>query len=187
VSEPLPPPLPVAKPSSLKRWFEQGLFFSRWLMAPFYVGLVVGLLGLLVVFVRELIHDAPLLITTADPDRAIVMALSLIDLSLSGNLMLIVILSGYENFVAKLAMDDHPDRPDWLGHVDFAGLKMKLIGSVVVISAIALLKAFMDLVEPDSPSPEPGKLAWMIGLHAAFLLTGIALAVMDRLDHKASD
>jgi uncharacterized protein (TIGR00645 family) len=155
------------RPSRLKAWFEQGLFLSRWLMAPFYAGLVIGLAGLLVVFGR---------------DKAIVTALSLIDLSLSGNLLLIVILSGYENFISKLGMEGHPDRPDWLASVDFSGLKMKLIASVVVISAVALLKTFMDLAEPGA-APEPAKLAWMLGLHGAFLVTGVALALMDRLEH----
>jgi uncharacterized protein (TIGR00645 family) len=169
-----------------KRWLEQGLFLSRWLMAPFYVGLVVALVGLLVVFGRELGQDLPSLLSSADTDKAILTALSLIELSLSGNLLLIVIISGYQNFVSKLGVDNDPDRPDWLAHVDFSGLKMKLIASVVVISAIALLETFMDLAD-RAVAPEPTKLTWMLAIHATFLATGIALALMDRLDHRSQD
>ncbi|WP_204312513.1 YqhA family protein, partial [Escherichia coli] len=82
----------------------------------------------------------------AEADDAILVALSLIDLSLAGNLLLIVIFSGYENFVSHIDVGDN-DRPDWMGTVDFSGLKMKLIASIVAISAIALLKAFMALTE----------------------------------------
>ncbi len=169
----------------LKSWFEHGLFFSRWLMAPLYAGLVLGLIGLLCVFVRELARDLPIFALSGDPDKAIVMVLSLIDLSLAGNLMLIVILSGYENFVSRLPVDSHPDRPHWLASIDFSGLKMKLIASVVVISAVALLRTFMDLAEPGV-APEPARLGWMIGLHVAFLATGVLLALMDWLGHKTN-
>jgi uncharacterized protein (TIGR00645 family) len=170
--------------AKLKSWFEHGLFATRWLMAPFYLGLVFALIGLLAVFVRELVHDVPALIASADADKAIVMALSLIDLSLAASLVLIVILSGYENFVSKLEVGGHPDRPDWLATVDFTGLKMKLIASVVVISAVALLKAFMDLAEPGA-APDPAKLGWMIGLHVTFLVSGVLLALMDWLQHRS--
>ena len=165
-------------------WLERGLFASRWLMAPFYVGLVVGLVALLVVFVQELIHDVPAVITSARPDDAIVLALSLIDLSLGGNLMLIVILSGYENFVSKIDLGDHPDRPDWLGTLDFAGLKMKLIASIVAISAVALLRAFMALNEAGA-TPDPTKLGWLVGIHLTFVVSGVMMAVMDWVSGKA--
>jgi uncharacterized protein (TIGR00645 family) len=164
-------------------WLERGLFASRWLMAPFYVGLVVGLAVLLVVFARELAHDAPALIAHGQPDEAIVMALSLIDLSLAGNLLLIVIFSGYENFVSSLDIGEHPDRPEWMAGIDFSGLKMKLIASVIAISAVALLRAFMGLAE-QGVEPDPAKLGWMVGLHGAFLATGVLMGVMDWLAGK---
>ncbi|HQP21291.1 MAG TPA: YqhA family protein, partial [Phenylobacterium sp.] len=115
-------------------------------MAPFYLGLVAALVVMVMVFAREawteFSHAASM-----SPDEAILMALTLIDLSLAGNLLLIVIFSGYENFVSKIDTGDHEDRPSWMGTVDFAGLKMKLIASIVAISAIALLKAFMKTAE----------------------------------------
>src|SRR5271154_868088 len=117
-------------------WLERGLFASRWLMAPFYVGLVVALAALLAVFGEDLAGEALRVGQGGHPDEAVVMALSLIDLSLAANLLLIVIFSGYENFVARIEVGDQADRPSWMGTLDFSGLKMKLIASIVAISAV---------------------------------------------------
>ena len=103
--------------------FERGLFASRWLMAPMYLGLIVSLAMLVIVFMRELIHYAPQAFTMTS-EQVILVVLTLIDLSLAGNLLLIVLFSGYENFVSKLDIDDTVDRPPWMGTVDFSGLKM---------------------------------------------------------------
>ena len=118
--------------------FERGLFASRWLMAPMYLGLIVSLAMLVIVFMRELIHYAPQAFTMTS-EQVILVVLTLIDLSLAGNLLLIVLFSGYENFVSKLDIDDTVDRPPWMGTVDFSGLKMNLIASIVAISGIHLL------------------------------------------------
>ncbi len=168
----------------IETWLERGLFASRWLMAPFYVGLAAGLAVLLVVFVQELVHEVPLVVQGAKPDDAIVLALSLIDLSLGGNLVLIVVLSGYENFVSKIDTADHTDRPEWMGTLDFTGLKMKLIASIIAISAVALLRAFMDLAEPGA-APDHAKLGWLVGLHLTFVVSGVMMAVMDWLGSKS--
>lgn len=165
-------------------WLERGLFAARWLMAPFYVGLVIGLAGLLGVFVQELVREIPALIAEPRADHAILMALSLIDLSLAGNLVLIIVFSGYENFVSKIDVGDHEDRPDWMGKLDFSGLKMRLIASIVAISAVALLRAFMALAEPGA-QPEPAKLGWLIGLHVTFVVSGVLMALMDWLAQKS--
>ena len=115
----------------LERALEQSLFKSRWLLAPFYLGLVLSLVMLLAAFVAELVHALPdaLNISEADPEQVILAALGLIDLSLAGNLVVIVIFSGYENFVSKINTENAEDRPSWMGTLDFSGLKMKLIGS----------------------------------------------------------
>ena len=126
----------------------------------------------------------PAVVASGKPDDAIVMALSLIDLSLGGNLLLIVILSGYENFVSKIEIAGHEDRPEWMGTLDFSGLKMKLIASIVAISAVALLRAFMALNEPDA-TPDTVKLGWMVGLHLTFVVSGVLMAVMDWLGNKS--
>ena len=163
---------------AVERWLERGLFASRWLMAPFYLGLVLGLIALLAVFVGELVHALPGMLTMSAED-GILLALSLIDLSLAGNLLLIVIFSGYENFVSKIDTADHEDRPGWMGTVDFSGLKMKLIASIVAISAIALLKAFMELAE-GKPLDQPA-LLWLVVIHLTFVVSGVLLALMDWL------
>jgi uncharacterized protein (TIGR00645 family) len=167
-----------------EQWLERGLFASRWLMAPFYIGLVIGLAALLAVFCQDLAHEVPHVIQGGKPDDAIVMALSLIDLSLAGNLMLIVIFSGYENFVSKIDVGEHADRPEWMGTLDFSGLKMKLIASIVAISAVALLRAFMALAEQGA-EPDVAKLGWMVGLHLTFVVSGVLMAVMDWLGQKS--
>jgi uncharacterized protein (TIGR00645 family) len=113
------------------------------------------------------------------PEEAILMALTLIDLSLAGNLLLIVIFSGYENFVSKIDTGDDEDRPGWMGTVDFSGLKLKLVASIVAISAIALLKAFMELAEGQDISDR--QLAWLVGIHLVFVISGVLLAAMDWL------
>lgn len=166
----MPGPKPLAE-----RILERGLFLSRWLMAPFYVGLAAAILALLAVFVGELAHELPRVLQMKAED-AILLALSLIDLSLAGNLLLIVTFSGYENFVSKFDIE-HEDRPDWMGTVDFSGLKMKLIASIVAISAIALLRAFMELGEGEQV--DQTRLLWMAGIHLTFVVSGVLLALMD--------
>jgi uncharacterized protein (TIGR00645 family) len=171
---------PRTKPAA-ERWLEAGLFHSRWLMAPFYVGLVAALMALLVVFFNEAVHELSHLFVMK-PNQAIMMVLSLIDLSLAGNLLLIVIFSGYENFVSKIDTAADEDRPSWMGTVDFSGLKMKLIASIVAISAIALLKAFMELSE--GKQLDDRSLMWLVVIHVTFVVSGVLLALMDWLAAK---
>jgi len=181
--------MPVPKPI-LERWLERGLFASRWLMAPFYVGLALALAALLVVFFQELYSELTHLFGPgAGPEEAILMALSLIDLSLAGNLLLIVTFSGYENFVSRINVGNTEDRPDWMGTVDFSGLKMKLIASIVAISAIALLKAFMNIAEPGAviDAPAQTKLMWLVAIHLTFVVSGVLLALMDLVAGKAGN
>jgi uncharacterized protein (TIGR00645 family) len=161
----------------IERWLEGGLFASRWLVAPFYLGLVLALGALLVVFVQELIHELPHVVGMT-PESAILLALTLIDISLAGNLVLIVIFSGYENFVSKINIGDHEDRPEWMGTVDFSGLKLKLIASIVAISGIALLKAFLSLTDPTRPLDQP-RLTWLVVIHLTFVVSGVLLSSMD--------
>lgn len=158
---------------------ETGLFKSRWILAPFYVGLILALLMLLVAFANELIHTLPI-IFKLDVEQIILSVLTLIDLSLAGNLVLIVIFSGYENFVSKIDTHGSEDRPSWMGTLDFSGLKMKLIGSIVAISAISLLRAFMSVLEPEVPLDER-RLIWLVVLHLTFLMSGVMFAFMDWL------
>lgn len=162
----------------IEKYLEAGLFGARWLLAPFYVGLVIALAMLLIVFLREF-ATAFLDVLRVNTEQMILSVLTLIDLSLAGNLVLIVVFSGYENFVSKItAAVGSRDRPSWMGTLDFSGLKMKLIGSIVAISAISLLRAFVTLTEPGSRS-DHWKLFWLVALHVTFLLSGVLFALMD--------
>ncbi|MFB9221538.1 TIGR00645 family protein [Paracoccus cavernae] len=157
----------------MERLIERSLFASRWLMAPMYVGLA-GALGILVwVFLQELWRFG-LTIPTMTVDDAVLGVLALIDLSLAANLLLIVIFSGYENFISRMDIADHKDRPSWQGEVDFTGLKLKLVASIVAISGIHLLKVFMDVGKYT-----PEKIKWMVIIHLVFVISGVLLAVMD--------
>lgn len=163
----------------LEKILEGILFNSRWILAPVYIGLVISLLMLLTAFVMELFETLPHLLGMST-EEVIVTVLSLIDLSLALNLVLIVVFSGYENFVSKIDTGGSEDRPQWMGTLDFSGLKMKLIGSIVAISAISLLRAFMALAASDAPLDE-ARLKWMVFLHITFIGSGVLFAVMDWL------
>ena len=165
----------------LETGLERALFTSRWLMAPFYVGLVIALGVLLIAFVNKLLHALPDVMAMDDAE-AIMLTLSLIDMSLAGNLIVIVIFAGYENFVSKLDTEGHEDRPDWMGRVDFSGLKMKLIASIVAISAVALLRGFMEMVRGHDL--EPARLQWLLIVHVTFVVSGVLLAAMDYIAAK---
>ena len=159
----------------IERAFERFLFASRWLLAPFYAALIVGLLALLVKLVQELIHFIGHLLE-ANEAQTILGVLTLVDLSFTASLLIIVMFSGYENFVSKFDHSDHKDWPEWMGTIDFTGLKLKLISSIVAISAIQLLKAFMDVKNTNDR-----ELAWLVGIHMVFVVSGILMALTDRI------
>jgi uncharacterized protein (TIGR00645 family) len=164
----------------IERFIELIIFNSRWLMAPFYIGLVIALFVLLFQFGLDLFR----FIQSARGlgEAGIILgALGLVDLTLTGSLILIVIFSGYENFVSKLEAGSHPDWPDWMTKVDFAGLKQKLLASIVAISAIQVLKAFMNL----DKYPDTTKLGWLVGIHVVFVLSALVLALSDRISEGA--
>lgn len=167
----------------IERYVERGLFASRWLMAPMYVGLVGALLILMGKFGQALYefgHHA----FSATESEAVLAILSLIDMTLAGNLLLIVIFSGYENFVSKIDVGDHEDEPEWKGKVDFAALKIKLIASIVAISGIHLLKIFMDIGKYTDRD-----VMWMTIIHVVFVGSGVLLALMDKIHggHEAQE
>lgn len=170
----------MVKAKAIERILERSLFASRWLMAPFYVGLVISLLVLLVVFVHAIVSELPAL-AELDEAKVILWVLTLIDLSLAANLIVMVIFAGYENFVSKMDIH-HPDRPGWMGTIDFSAMKLKLVASIVAISAIQLLKAFMAI---SSYTRE--ELIFLIVIHITFVVSGVLLALMDYIAEKAGD
>lgn len=170
---------PAQEMKKLESAFEHLLFASRWLMAPVYFGLILALIVLLVKFGKKVwflfSH-----IMSATGSEMIIGVLSLVDIALIMSLLIIIMFSGYENFVSKMEdLHSHTDRPEWMGHIGFSDQKIKLIGSIVAISGIELLKAFLNV---DNVTDR--HLAWMVGIHMTFLVSGVLYALMDRLQGK---
>ncbi len=157
-----------------ERIVETVIFSSRWLLAPFYVGLVLALGVLLLKFMQELLHFVSHSFRATEAD-IILGVLTLVDLTFTGSLVVIVIFSGYENFVSKIDMAQTRDWPEWMSKIDFTGLKLKLMSSIVAISAIQLLKIFMDLKNISDR-----EVAWYVGLHVVFVVSGLVFALTDR-------
>ncbi|ARE40258.1 hypothetical protein RGUI_2117 [Rhodovulum sp. P5] len=175
----------MSEKPSVERGFEKGLFAARWLMAPMYLGLAIALGMLTVVFVRELAYYLPQVLEM-NSEKAILVILTLIDLTLAGNLLLIVLFSGYESFVSELDIGDHVDRPEWMGTVDFSAMKMKLIASIVAISGIHLLKRFMEIGQEKADAMYGNtELFWLVIIHIVFVLSGVLLAAMDWMSARA--
>ena len=164
---------------NIERTLEKVIFNSRWILAPFYLGLVLGVFLLFIKFAQELWHLATHVVTASEAD-VIVGILALVDMSLVGSLLLMIIFSGYEIFISKIDTGDHKDRPDWMGKVDFSGLKLKVIGAIVAISAIDLLKSFMDI--PSNMTDADAKsLMWKVIIHMTFVFSGLLFALMDKI------
>ena len=163
----------------MERILENIIFKARWLMAPFYLGLALSLVVLLIVFINEFMSFFSGGIRF-DETSIILLVLTLIDLSFTGNLLIMVIFSGYENFVSKIDVGHHEDKPKWMGTVDFSGLKLKLISSIVAISGIQLLKIFFDLKDYTRE-----EIYLFIAVHLTFVISGVLLALMDYIAAKA--
>jgi uncharacterized protein (TIGR00645 family) len=162
-------------PARIRRGFESVLFNSRWLMMPFYVGLVVALAVLFLKFMRML-WDFILHAPGAKSTETILDALSLIDVTLVGNLLLIVVFSGYENFVSRIDTSGNPNWPIWITKIDFAGLKQKMLASIVAISAIHVLEAFLNI----DAAFDATKMTWLVAVHLVFVISALLLALSDR-------
>ena len=166
----------------IERILEKILFSSRWLLAPIYLGLIVGLVALVVKDVQHLIHIVPNILSSSESDLVLDI-LGLIDLSLTASLVIIVIFSGYENFVSRITTTGHEDWPEWMATIDFTGLKLKLLSSIVAISAIQLLRVFMDISKTSDR-----ELMWSVVIHVVFVASGLLLALTDRMsEHPTKD
>jgi uncharacterized protein (TIGR00645 family) len=167
--------------NKLVHTIEVILFRSRWLLAPLYLGLVGALALLAYRFVLDFIKVAQH-IGDADAHTFTLELLALLDLTLLANLILMVIFAGYENFISRIDVaQGSDDRPHWMGTIDFSGLKIKLIGSLVAISVIELLKDFIEL----SGDAEVGEgTIWRIAIHLTFVASGVLFALMDWIADK---
>lgn len=166
----------MAKRISTK--LENALFWSRWLLSPLYLGLVVVLVLVIVRFGQDF-YKLVMNMLGGDGHAFTIDLLALLDLVLLANLILIVIFAGYENFVSRIdAAHESVDRPHWMGTIDFSGLKIKLIGSLVAISVIELLKDFIHLGEAPEEKVGEGTI-WRVVIHLTFVVSGVLFAVMD--------
>ena len=166
---------PNPKLKRVENAFESVIFNSRWLMAPFYFGLVVSLAVLLLKFCMvlwEFILHAP----GSKESDIILGVLGLIDISLTGNLILIVVFSGYENFVSRIDTSGQPNWPIWITKIDFAGLKQKMLASIVAISAIHVLEAFLNIDAVFDAT----RMTWLVSVHLGFVISALLLALSDR-------
>jgi uncharacterized protein (TIGR00645 family) len=163
----------------LRRPIQTVLFSSRWLLAPFYFCLVASLFALLFKLMQHAWHMVQHLAASTESEVTLDI-LSLIDMTLLGSLIVLVIFSGYENFVSPIDSSKPKAWPDWMGDIDFTGLKLKLMSSIVAISAIQLLRAFMDLRNSTDRD-----LAWSVGIHIAFVVSALILALSDKLSGHA--
>lgn len=159
----------------MEQFIERTLYASRWLLAPIYLGLSFLLIALALKFFQELIHIAPVLWEMKESDLVLTM-LSLIDMTLVGSLVVMVMLSGYENFVSQLDLGENTQKLEWLGKLDAGSLKLKVATSIVAISSIHLLKIFMEVQQIDND-----KLLWYVVIHMAFVVSAMLMGILDKL------
>lgn len=159
----------------MERFIENAMYASRWLLAPIYFGLSLAVLALALKFFQELFHILPHVFEKAEADLILVL-LSLVDMALVGGLLVMVMISGYENFVSQLDVDEGKEKLDWLGKMDSSSLKLKVAASIVAISSIHLLRMFMDVQQIDSE-----KLMWYVIIHLTFVVSAFAMGYMDKI------
>ena len=159
----------------MERMIETLMLRSRWLLAPVYLGLSLALIALMIKFFQEVIHLFAHIFTASEAE-VILIVLALIDIALVGGLLVMVMMSGYENFVSQLDAQEGGEKLNWLGKMDASSLKMKVAASIVAISSIHLLKVFMNIenINPDI-------LFWYVIVHLTFVASAFAMGVLDRV------
>ena len=162
----------------VERYFEKLIFASRWLQAPLYAGLILGGILYAYKFLLELIH---LLVSINEITESELMlgVLTLVDITMVANLLIMVIIGGYSTFVSRMDIDSHEDKPEWLHKVDAGTLKVKLAGSLVGVSGIHLLQTFINIQNND-----PKHVMWQVIIHVVFLGSSIMLAYSEKILHE---
>ena len=159
----------------MERFLENAMYASRWLLAPVYFGLSLGLIALTIKFFQEIFHILPHIFSVSESDMILTL-LSLVDMTLVGGLLVMVMFSGYENFVSQLDINEGKEKLSWLGKMDATSLKNKVAASIVAISSIHLLRVFMDAKNvPDN------KLMWYVIIHLTFVLSAVVMGYLERL------
>jgi len=166
----------------MENLIEKTLYASRWLMAPIYLGLSLLLLVLAFKFFQELFHIVPLLLEMQE-QTLILKILTLVDLTLVGSLVVMVMFSGYENFVSKIDIKEGEEKLNWLGKMDSGSLKLKVSASIVAISAIHLLKVYMEY-KPSADGMASEKLMWLLLVHLGFVVSALCMQIMDKLERS---
>jgi len=157
----------------LPRW----IFMSRWLQAPLYIGLIIAQGVYVWQFWLELIHLISMMGTNEMTETALMLiVLGLIDVVMISNLLVMVIVGGWETFVSRLDLQDHPDQPEWLSHVNAGVLKVKLATAIIGISSIHLLKTFINAASYDEKT-----LLWQTLIHVTFVLSALAIAYTEKI------
>ncbi len=159
----------------VEKALENTLYATRWLLAPIYLGMSLALLALGIKFFQELLHLLPSILSTSETDLVLTV-LALIDLALVASLLVMVMFSGYENFVSRMDVENDDDKPEWLGKLDTGTLKLKVAVSIVAISSIHLLKAFMnaEVISND-------KLMWYVIIHLTFVISAFIMGYLDKI------
>lgn len=159
----------------MEKFVESVFYASRWLLAPIYIGLSLALVLLGFKFFQEVLHIFPMVFSASEADIVLVV-LSMIDLALVGGLLVMVMFSGYENFISAIDVDENADKLSWLGKLDAGSLKLKVAASIVAISSIHLLQKFMDAEHIDNE-----KLMWYVIIHMTFVLSAMGMALVDKM------
>ena len=159
----------------IEKVFEQLLYASRWLLAPLYLGLSFALLAIGIKFFQEVAHLLPHIFDITEANLVLTI-LSLIDLSLVGGLVIMVMLSGYENFVSAIELDEDDEKLAWLGKLDTSSLKQKVAASIIAISSIHLLQVFMN-----AEGIENEKIMWYVIMHLTFVISAMGVALVDKM------
>lgn len=162
----------------LERAIENVLYASRWILAPIYLGLSAGLILLGIKFFEEVLHALPSVLTFKETDL-VLLILSLVDMALVGGLLVMVMLSGYENFISSIDIKDGQEKLTWLGKLDSGSLKQKVAASIVAISSIHLLQAFMNAQRISND-----KLMWYVIIHLTFVLSALGMAYVDKMNKQ---
>ncbi|OZG74555.1 hypothetical protein BTA51_06035 [Hahella sp. CCB-MM4] len=162
----------------MERLIENLMYSARWILAPIYLGLSLALLMLGIKFFQELVHYLPIIFTMKEADL-VLLVLSLVDMALVGGLLVMVMFSGYENFVSQLDIDEGQEKLSWLGKVDSGTLKNKVAASIVAISSIHLLKIFVNAENVDTDY-----LKWYVIIHLTFVLSAFVMGVLDKITRK---
>ena len=165
----------MASQEKIRYSLERLMYASRWLLAPIYIGLSLALLALFIKFFQELYHFIPFILEL-DESQLLLKVLSLIDLTLVGSLIVIVMFSGYENFVSRMDLGEATEKLDWLGTHDYGSLKMKIATSIVAISSIHLLEIFMNI-----KTTENDKVMWYALVHLTFVISAVLMGYLDKL------